>query len=199
VSDLSAAGAELDRRYGLRSVEGGRHPGWGTANRIVPLWDCYLELVSVVDAREAAKSPFGRWVAGNQTTLPTPFAWAVRTPDMDVTTRHHGLRAVAGARTRPDGTVLRWRTAGIEEATREPSLPFFMEWAPDAEQPGRTGLGDDGADVRVVKLQLRGDAARIAEWLGPHELPVVVHRGAPAVTRVVLAGTEGEIVLRGGR
>src|SRR5581483_1601628 len=37
VVDLAKAARELEARYGLSSIEGGRHAGWGTANRIVPL------------------------------------------------------------------------------------------------------------------------------------------------------------------
>ena len=37
VDDLDTAGAALFDREGLASVPGGRHEGWGTANRIVPL------------------------------------------------------------------------------------------------------------------------------------------------------------------
>jgi hypothetical protein len=43
----------MEGRYGLASIEGGRHPGWGTANRIIPLGDAYIELVTVVDDEEA--------------------------------------------------------------------------------------------------------------------------------------------------
>jgi Glyoxalase-like domain len=66
VPDLAAAARVLEEEHGLTAIEGGRHPGWGTANRIVPLGDSYLELVAVVDAGEAARSPFGRWVAASQ-------------------------------------------------------------------------------------------------------------------------------------
>jgi Glyoxalase-like domain len=48
VVDLNAAGERFEVMYGLVSVEGGRHPGWGTANRVVPLGENYLELVAVV-------------------------------------------------------------------------------------------------------------------------------------------------------
>ncbi len=51
VTDLAAAAEELEARYGLASVAGGRHPSWGTANRIVPLAETYLELVAVIDTR----------------------------------------------------------------------------------------------------------------------------------------------------
>ena len=53
VADLAKAGQEFVERHGLASIEGGRHPAWGTANRIVPLGDSYLELIAVVDAAKA--------------------------------------------------------------------------------------------------------------------------------------------------
>jgi hypothetical protein len=74
VTDLAAAGRELQARYGLASVKGGRHPDWGTANRIVPLGDSYLELIAVVDQAAAADSSFGRWVASRASRLGRPLA-----------------------------------------------------------------------------------------------------------------------------
>jgi hypothetical protein len=56
VDDLEAAAKEVEERLGLASVAGGRHHGLGTANRIVPLGETYLELVAVVDDAEAAAS-----------------------------------------------------------------------------------------------------------------------------------------------
>jgi Glyoxalase-like domain len=63
VADLNGAARDLESRHGLASVERGRHAGWGTANRIVPLGETYLELITVVDEAEAAASAFGRWIA----------------------------------------------------------------------------------------------------------------------------------------
>ena len=59
-ADLDVAAAHLLERHGLASVPGGRHPGWGTANRIVPLGGSYVELITVVDAEEALQSQFGK-------------------------------------------------------------------------------------------------------------------------------------------
>ena len=67
VDDLDEAAAGLFDREGLGSVPGGRHEGWGTANRIVPLGDTYLELIAVVDVDEAEGSEFGRGVRRAQT------------------------------------------------------------------------------------------------------------------------------------
>jgi hypothetical protein len=77
VADLDAAAQEVQDRYGLASVEGGRHQGLGTANRIVPLGETYLELVAMVDDDEAAAGGFGSWVAGGD--LPRLLGWCVRT------------------------------------------------------------------------------------------------------------------------
>ena len=77
VDDLAAAGAIVKAMYGLTSIEGGRHPGWGTANLVVPLGDAYVELVAVVDRDAAALSAFGRWILA--ATPGQPLGWAVRT------------------------------------------------------------------------------------------------------------------------
>ena len=174
VDDLAAA-------HGLVSVEGGRHPGWGTANRIVPLGDAYLELVAVVDDAEAAGNPFGRWVAASR----GPFAWAVRTDDLDGAAERLGLEITAGARARPDGTVLRWRSAGVEQAAAEPLLPFLIQWEEGTELPGQAGAPQG----RLEELRLRGDVSHLDAWLGPHDLPVTVTPGDPGVEAYVVADT----------
>ena len=135
VTDLDAAGREFEARHGLASVAGGRHPGWGTANRIVPLGDTYLELVAAVDTAEAAGSPFGRWVAAAPSGR--PLGWAVRTQGLDVIAGRLGLAVTTGSRRREDGQVLRWRLAGMEQAVADAALPFFIEWGDGTPLPGR--------------------------------------------------------------
>ena len=182
-------------RHGLTSIEGGRHPGWGTANRIVPLGEAYLELVAVVDEAEAAQSPFGRLVAAAHPTLPRPLGWAVRTDKLDDVARRLDLTIAAGSRAGRGGQLLRWRVAGIEQATAEPSLPFFIEWGDDTPLPGRAAATHRAGAVRITELRLEGDADRLAAWLGAHRLPITVRPGPPALAGVVLTGDAGEIVL----
>ena len=177
VPDLDAAGAALEARFGLPSTAGGRHPGFGTANRIVPLGGAYLELVTVADPVQAAASAFGRWVASARPSR--PMGWAVRTDDLDGAVRRLGLDAVPGSRSAPDGTLLRWRMAGIEAAAAEPFLPFFIEWGAGTPFPG----GRDGPGID--SLRVRGDAGRLRAWLGPAAPPVEVRPGAAAVLEVV--------------
>jgi hypothetical protein len=199
VANLATAAQEIEERYGLASIEGGRHPGWGTANRIVPLGDAYVELVAVVDEAEAAQSAFGRWVAAAHPTLARPLGWAVRTHQLDAIARRLGLTVAAGSRAAGNGQLVRWRLAGVEEAAAEPSLPFFIEWGQGTPLPGRVPATHGAGAVQVAKLQLDGDADRLADWLGPHDLPIGVRPGAPGIACIVLTGAAGEIVLRADR
>jgi hypothetical protein len=199
VGDLAGAAREIEARHGLASIEGGRHPGWGTANWIVPLGDAYLELVAVVDAVEAAQSPFGSWVAQASPARLEPLGWAVRTNELDEVARRLGLVVSAGSRAARGGRLLRWRLAGIEQAAAEPSLPFFIEWEHGTPHPGCTPGPHRAAGVQIAKLELAGDADRLAAWLGAHRLPVIVHPGTPALEHIVLTGATGEILLGADR
>ena len=176
-------------------MEGGRHPDWGTANRIVPLGTSYLELVAVVDQAAAANSSFGRWVASGASRPGRPLGWAVRTGQLDQLARRLGLTVHSGARVAPSGELLRWRSAGIDRAAAEPSLPFFVEWAAGVRLPGATAVAHPAAPAAISKLLLEGDPDRLAAWLGDHALPIVVRTGRPAVAGIVPATARGEVVL----
>ena len=196
--DLDAVARALETEHGLVSVAGGRHPNWGTANRIVPLGASYLELVAVVDKATAAASTFGSWVAAASAGVLQPLGWAVRTDDLDVATSRLGLTISPGSRLRADGQTLTWRLAGVERAVDEPALPFFIEWGPSTPLPGLTPVAHRcGDDVRLARLELRGDVNRLATWLGPHQLCIAISPGAPALTRIVLTAPNGEIVIDG--
>ena len=189
VPDLDEAATLLERRYGLASVEGGRHPGWGTANRIVPLAGTYIELIAVVDVAEAAVAPFGHWITA---ALPgRPLGWAVRTDDLDAVATRLGLTVHPGSRVTPDGAELRWRGAGIEAAAEDPSLPFFIEWDPATTHPGASGP----AGLSIAKIALRGNRDHLTTWLGPNEIPLDIAPGEPGVIGVVLRSGDRVTVL----
>ena len=189
VADLDTAARELEERHGLASLRGGRHPDWGTANRIVPLGATYLELIAVVDEATAARTVPGRWVTSAEPGQ--PLGWAVHTDDLDAIASRLELTVSTGSRVTPGGEVLRWQSAGLEHAVEEPVLPFFIEWQPETPFPGRAYA----SAFEVRTLELEGDPDRLADWLGVHALPLRVREGSPRVARVVLAGPDGEVVL----
>jgi hypothetical protein len=181
----------FEARYDVTSLEGGRHPSWGTANRIVPLGEAYLELVTVIDRRTASSAGFGRWVAGALGEDGRPFGWAVRTTSIDHVANRLGLIVSDGSRLTPDGHVVEWRSAGIDEAAGEPSLPFFIEWGDPDWMASRRSAG--ARRLRLVKLKLEGHADRLADWLGDHRLPIVVRGGSPRVAGIVLSDSNREV------
>ena len=140
VADLATAAREIEARHGLTSLEGGRHPGWGTANRIVPLGDTYLELVAVVDEDEAVRSRFGSWVGTAHPGLVRPLGRAVRTEELDVVAVRLGLDIVPGS---GSGDSPRRGHADHRAAARWPARPARrparprLRSAPDRRAPGR--------------------------------------------------------------
>ena len=91
--------------------------------------------------------------------------------------------------------MLRWRAAALEQPAAEPSLPFFIEWAEGSAFPGRAAVVHPAGSVEIAKLELRGDVERLSRWLGSHDLPISAREGQPAVERVVLKGSDSEIVV----
>ncbi len=193
-ADLDAVAAELERRTGLASLAGGRHPAWGTANRIVPLGATYLELIAVVEPEVAAATTVGRWAG--RTGSGRPMGWVLRTDDIEAICGRFGLTAVAGSRRTPDGRTLRWRTAGIDEAAEEPSLPFFIEWGPGTTSPGAAAAGHAVADPRIERITLTSpDPARIRSRVDAATPPIEIRPGPPAVASVVIAHDGGSSVI----
>jgi len=195
VADLEAAAREFEARYGLASVEGGHHPGWGTANRIVPLGGAYVELVAIVDEAQATHNPLGQWI-GRAHPAPTALlGWVVRSDDLDPVASRLGLTPVPGSRETRDGNTLRWRLAGLEQAVAEPSLPFFIEWEEGTPFPGDIAVRHPAGAVEIASLDLTGDPDRLRSRLGDHRLPVTVSSGDPGLRSIVLAASGGETVI----
>jgi hypothetical protein len=194
VRDLDDAHAQFEDRYGLTTIEGGRHPGWGTANRLVPLGAVYLELVTVVDQAEASGSEFGRWVSA-MLEANQRFGWAVRTVDLESTASRLGLDVAEGSRRSQSGQLLRWRIAGVAHASRDGSLPFFIEWGAGTPLPGRASVAHRAGEVALGALTIEGDQQRLHDWLGANSLPIRVTPGTKGLASFTLETTTDTIVV----
>ncbi len=160
---------------GLVVSPGGRHPGRGTHNAVVAFGADYLELIAVADPTEAVATPWGRTL---QAFLERGEGWlgfALASDDLagDVAAaRARGLAVdppEEGSRIRPDGGVLRWRTARVEGSPWGGSLPFLIQhatpraeraaWAPPSGHPlGATliaGLAVATPDLSALTDQYR--------------------------------------------
>jgi Glyoxalase-like domain len=199
VDDLDAAGATLFDREGLASVPGGRHEGWGTHNRIVPLGDTYLELIAVADVDEAEASDFGRAVRRALTEDHALVGWVVATDDIDAAAKRLDLEVEEKSRETADGSTLRWRVAGIERAMETGALPFFVQWdVPPARHPGAADARHEADVEGIAWVEVcADDRDALREWLGDdHDLPIRITEGGPGLASAAIATGGGEIVLR---
>jgi catechol 2,3-dioxygenase-like lactoylglutathione lyase family enzyme len=197
VADLDRAADRFRAEFGLESVAGGRHLGWGTGNRVVPLGDQYVELISVVSPEEAASSSFGRLVLEATTRGDAPFAICASTDDLGGVAARLDAEITTGARARSDGAVLRWRSVALEDPRREPWMPFFIAWdVPPELHPGRTPVRHRAEATGISTIEVAGDRARLDAWLGGDELPFSFVDGSPGIVSFRVSASEAEISLR---
>jgi glyoxalase-like protein len=169
-ADLDDAAARVEAQLGLPAMEGGRHEGHGTSNRIVPLGGGYLELVAVVDPDEAQQSIFGRAIQGRLARAGGGLlGWAVAVDDVDAVAARLGLTTSTISR-----KGLSARLAGLAEAMAEPFLPFFIARDPGVPDPG--AAGEAGG---ISWLEVAGDRQRITTWIMGADLPIRIATGAP--------------------
>jgi catechol 2,3-dioxygenase-like lactoylglutathione lyase family enzyme len=196
VPDLDEAAIRFRESFGLDSTEGGRHERWGTANRIVPLGDQYLELVAAVDARIAAQTPFGMGVLERAAGGGGWFTIAAVADDLDAVASRLGIEVDSGSRTRPDGKTVRWRMAALDDPRREPWMPFFLIWDVGGNlHPGRARAGHGVRANGIAWVEVGGDSERLHAWLGGDELPIRVGEGEPGIHRVAISIADGELVI----
>ena len=199
VEDLDTAGAALFDREGLASVPGGRHEGWGTANRIVPFGESYLELIAVVDVEEAEQSEFGRAVRRATTEDRPLVGWVVATDDIDGVASRLDLEVEEKSREADDGSTLSWRLAGLERAMKTGALPFFVQWeVPPERHPGVAEVRHEADPRGIAWVEVcADDPDEVREWLGEDagDLPVRITDGDPALGAAAIETSGGEIVL----
>ena len=166
VQDLGAATARIAAR-GLTVLDGGRHPGVGTANRIVPLGSAYFEILGVVDEAEARANPYGAALLRQIALGDRLVRWSLRTDALDRVATDRGLVPESRSRRRPDGTLLTWRAAGLSRSLADGWLPFFMEWDDPAAYPGSLSATHPAQPAGVAWLSLTpGDPQQLQRWLG---------------------------------
>jgi hypothetical protein len=195
VRDLDAATRRMEA-LGLSVLDGGVHPGVGTANRVVPLGRQYLELLAVVDEAEARAGWYGRAllaaIAGGDRFV----RWSLRTDRIDEVAAPLGLSLAPRQRVRPDGVRLTWQAAGIEPAAELGWLPFFMQWDDPAQYPGVQPVRHANGARGVAWIEVATpDPERLARWTEGADVPLRVVPGAPGLRRVALATDGGEVVI----
>ncbi|MBC6463736.1 VOC family protein [Actinomadura sp. HBU206391] len=190
--DLDEAARHVEALTGVRPVEGGRHPGLGTRNRLLGLGGRrYLEIVGPDPDQPAPDRPRPFGLDG--LTGPRLVTWAIRAADIeDRVMRSRALGYDPGdaesmSRRTGGGELLRWRLTAI----RDGPVPFLIDWGTTVH-PADRGLPVVPL-VSFTAAHPEPGAVRLCLDLLGADLDVR-RAERPALT-AVLVGTSGSVTL----
>ncbi len=167
-AEQSGARATADRlaeALGVRAVNGGVHPSFGTRNVILPMaHERYIEVVEVLDHPSCDKTPFGQAVRACSERGGGWLGWVCRVPDISAIEQRLGRESVPGHRVFPDGRDLRWRQIGVNGLINDPQLPFFVQFEDMDLHPSRAV--EEEPEVAITSMTIAGDPTRVHDWLG---------------------------------
>jgi hypothetical protein len=192
INDLQKGIEELERRTGVRAAFGGAHPGRGTQNALISLGEHhYLEILAPNPKEKGAARPEELLAL----TALTPVGWAARANDMlsmQRILRSHGAQTGEirpGARNRPDGTRLAWKTLNFT-MPESPLLPFFIEWDHASAHPSATSP----KGCRLARLILEDpNPGGLRDALRAADVGVEVREGKESRLRLSLDCPKGRV------
>ncbi|MDR1264142.1 MAG: VOC family protein [Propionibacteriaceae bacterium] len=195
---LDEEAARFEDLLGVKSVDGGLHPRFGTRLRLIPMADArHIELVEVLDHPVADKAPYGQAVRARSELGGGWLGWAISVDDLSELEQRLSRRSAIGTRHFPDGRLLEWRQLGIKGLMADPQLPYFIRWLSEPSVlPSALP-----AEVTLVELDIAGSRARVEQWLGRSvdEVSETVSlrfespSGYPGLTAVTLDAPKGRI------
>lgn len=197
VPDLRWGMSEIERRLGVRPVEGGRHPDYGTHNALAALGpETYLEIMAVdPDLPRPAR---GRLFAMDDLDEPRLAAWVLRCEEIDARVARAATGGVvlgpvaSGSRERPDGSVVSWKISDPYAPRMGGVVPFLIAWG-DTAHPARSAP----AAGTLTGLRLEHPEPEAAQRaLGLLGVGLAVDPGPRARLVATLQSAYGEVELR---
>jgi hypothetical protein len=162
---LQETARSLAALLGVRTIDGGPHPRFGTRNVVLPLsGGAYVEVAEVLDHPVAEKALFGRAVRERSQAGGGWFTWSIAVDDLAPYEERLGEQAEPGVRRRPDGVDLHWKQIGAPGLREDPQLPMLVEWiGPATQHPSAIALA---GGTRMTGLTIAGERERVRGWLG---------------------------------
>ena len=194
VNDLDRGIAWMEERSGVHAIFGGVHPGRGTRNALLSLGTRrYLEIIAPDPAQ--AGSAAGQEMVGALRAIQEPrlVGWAVHTSNLDGIVKKAAAAGIAiqnpreGSRARPDGKVLRWKSAALK-SDFDGVLPFFIEWSADSVHPSQDAPAGCTLERFSIESPSAKDVRMVAGQLG---LDLDAKPGKKALLRARIAGKKG--------
>lgn len=197
-ANLDSAMAWFEARTGVKPAFGGVHPGRGTRNALVSLGRRqYLEII----APDPAQKVFNFQIDLRKLAAPKVINWAVASNDVEaaaataVTRKYAVFGPQEGARVRPDGSMLLWRTVGVLAPFRDAEvdpMPFFIQWGRGVKHPSQ----DSPAGCRLIAFELRHpEAAALRATLALFDIEAVVTKGDRPNLTAILDTPRGRVTL----
>jgi hypothetical protein len=195
---LKAEAMRFEKLLGVKSIDGGLHPRFGTRMRLIPMTDGrYIEIVEVLDHPAAEKAPYGQAVRTRSDLGGGWLGWGISVPDITPLEQRLGRSAVIGTRHFPDGRRLEWQQIGVKGLIADPQLPYFLRWVsePSIRPSALPGL------IRLTRLDIAGCRDRVEQWLdapvGEIFDGVAIHfdspSGYPGLTAATFETTKGPV------
>ena len=177
-ADLDAGVRRFETEFGFRVTEGGDHPEFGTKNAIVSVGEGqFIELLAVADA--TSRHPMVAVLSGLVSDGDRLVGLCLRPRNLDEVAERLGLAVMPAERHKPDGSVLRWRLAGVEAALGPERLPFFIDWGPGTDELDRTHA-ENAVTSGFEWIDYGGDEGRLSDWVGAHDLLFVLYPASRA-------------------
>ena len=162
-SGLKAEAQRLESLLGVKSVDGGLHPGFGTQMRLIPLRDGrHIEIVEVLDHPAAEKAPYGQAVRARSALGGGWLGWVICLDDLTGYETRLDRKAKIGTRHFPDGRRLEWEQLGVVGLIADPQVPFFIRWI---SEPSLLPSALPGS-ISLEELDIAGQRSRVEEWIG---------------------------------
>lgn len=189
IADLEQGMSAIEATTGVRPAIGGSHPGRGTWNALFSLGARqYAELIAPDPKQEGTPDAYGL----RSFAEPRLLMWAASTTDIDALASELAAAGLSdgavrpGARVRPDGRRLAWRTLGTR--SDDGLSPFFIQWEPGTIHPAT----DSPAGCRLDSLTFEApEPGPVEARLASLGLEARVERRPAARLRATLATPKG--------
>lgn len=199
VNDLDRGIAWMEERSGVRAMFGGVHPGRGTRNALLSLGPRrYLEIIAP-DPAQLSSATRAESMGDHLKAFTEPrlIGWAAHTVSLMEVVKKAAAAGIDiqnprdGSRARPDGKILRWRSAALK-SDFDGVLPFFIEWSAETIHPSQdapTGCTLERFSIESPSVK---DIRRLAGQLG---LDVDAKPGKKPLLRARITGKKGAFEL----
>ena len=193
INDLDRGMREFESKTGVSPKRGGEHPGRGTENALVALGGGrYLEILAPTRAQQSAAARDPR-IEHTELTLA---GWALHTraiAKIVEQVRSAGIEIqdpTPGSRRTPDGTLLAWQSAAVDQLG---VTPFFIEWSQDTPHPSTTA--PSGCTLMTMELE-HPSPERLQLLFRTVRLPMKVSKSERSGMTVTLDCPRGRVEFR---